>query len=84
MKLKDSVLTTPTRVNVERWFSVLTFFSAKLRNILEPNSLHKLMQLILMEPHTYDLDRDEITDLDKFLKKPHNVVLSWCNLTIHI
>ena len=29
-----------------------------------------------MEPHTYDLDRDEITDLDKFLKKPHNVVLS--------
>ena len=84
MKLKDSVLTTPTTVNVERWFSVLTFFSAKLRNILEPNSLDKLMQLILMEPHTYDLDRDEITDLDKFLKKPHNVILSWCNLTIHI
>ena len=84
MKLKDSVLTTPTTVNVERRFSVLTFFSAKLRNILEPNSLDKLMQLILMEPHTYDLDRDEITDLDKFLKKLHNVILSWCNLTIHI
>ena len=26
----------------------------------------------------------QITDLDKFLKKPHNVVLSWCNLTIHV
>ena len=26
----------------------------------------------------------EITDLDKFLKKPHSVVLSWYNLTIHI
>ena len=77
MKLKDSVLTTLTTVNVERRFSVLTFFSAKLRNMLEPNSLDKLMQLILMEPHTYDLDRDEITDSDKFLKKPHNVILSW-------
>ena len=29
-----------------------------------------------METHIYDLDRDEITDLDKFLKKPHSVVLS--------
>ena len=25
---------------------------------------------------SYDLDRGEITDLDKFLKKPHSVVLS--------
>ena len=34
--------------------------------------------------HLYDLDRDRITDLDKFLKKLHSIVLSWCNLTIHI
>ena len=26
---------------------------------------------------SYDLDRSEMTDLDKFLKKPHSVVLSW-------
>ena len=71
-----SVLTTPTTANVERRFSVLTFLSAKLQNTLEPNSLGKLMQLISMEPHIYDLDRVEITELDKFLKKPHSVVLS--------
>ena len=40
-----------------------------------------------MEPlhiyiYIYDLDRDEINDLDKFLKKPHSVVLSWCNLLL--
>ena len=70
------VLTTPTRANVERQFSVLTFLSAKLRNTLEPNSLGKLMQLISMETHIYDLDRVEITDLDKFLKKLHSIVLS--------
>ena len=29
----------------------------KLRNTLAPNSLDKLMQLISMEPHIYDLDR---------------------------
>ena len=56
--------------------SVLTFLSAKLQNTLEPNSLDRLMQLISMEPHIYDLDRDEITDLDKFLKKPHSIILS--------
>ena len=85
MKLiKISVLTTPTTANVERQFSVLNFLSAKLWNTLEPNSLDKLMQLISMEPHIYDLDRVEITDLDKFLKKPNSAVLSWCNLTIHI
>ena len=77
MKLiKISVLTTPTTVNVESRFSVLTFFSVKLQNILEQNSLDKLMQLISMETHTYDLDKDEITDLDKFLKKSHSIVLS--------
>ena len=70
--------------NVEKWFSVLTFLSAKLRNTLAPNSLDKLMQLISMEPHMYDLDREERTDLEKFLKKPHSIVLSWCNLTIHV
>ena len=77
MKLiKISVLTTPTTVNVESRFSVLTFFSVKLQNILDQNSLDKLMQLISMETHTYDLDKDEITDLDKFLKKSHSIVLS--------
>ena len=57
-------------------FQFLTLLSTKLRNTLAPNSLDKLMQLISMEPHIYDLDRGEITDLDKFLKKPHSVVLS--------
>ena len=77
MKLiKISVLTFRTAANVERRFSVLTFLSAKLQNTLEPNSLDRLMQLISMEPHIYDLDRDEITDLDKFLKKPHSIILS--------
>ena len=70
MKLiKISVLTNATAANVERWFSDLTFPWTKLWNRLAPNSLDKLMELISMEPHIYDLDRDEITDLDKFLKK---------------
>ena len=30
-----------------------------------------------MGPHIYDLDRDEITDLEKFLKKSHSAILSW-------
>ena len=42
------------------------------------------MQLISIEPHIYGLDRDERTDLDKFLKKKHSIVLSWCNVTIPI
>ena len=67
-----TVLTTPRTANVERRFSVLTFLSVKLQNTLEPNSLDKLMQLISMEPYIYDLDRDKITDLDRFLKKPHS------------
>ena len=62
--------------NVEKRFTVLTFFSTKLRNTLVPNSLDKLMQLVSLEHHIYDLDRDKITDLDKFLKKPHSIVLS--------
>ena len=69
MKLmKILVLTTPVTANMEGWFSVLTFLSTELWNTLAPNSLDKLMQLISMEPHIYDLDRDEIIDLDKFLK----------------
>ena len=69
MKLmKILVLTTLVTANMEGWFSVLTFLSTELWNTLAPNSLDKLMQLISMEPHIYDLDRDEITDLDKFLK----------------
>ena len=77
MKLiKISLLTTSTTANVERRFSVLTLLSTKLRNTLASNSLDKLMQLISMEPHRYDLDREEITNWDKFLKKLHIVVLS--------
>ena len=37
-----------------------------------------------MKSHIYDLERGEITDLDKFLKKPHSAVLSSYNVTIHI
>ena len=65
-------------------FWLLTLLSSKLRNASAPNSLDKLMQLILMEHYIYDLDSCEITDLGKFVKKPHCVVLSWCNWTIHI
>ena len=37
-----------------------------------------------MEPHIFDLDKGKITDVNKFLKKPHSVVLRWCNLAIHV
>ena len=60
---------------MEKRFSVLTLLSTKLRNALAPNSVDKVMQLIPMEPHIYDLGRGEITDLDKFLKKPHLAVM---------
>ena len=54
MKLvKVSILATSTTANVERRFSLLTFFLTKLRNALVLNSLDKLMQLISMEPHIY-------------------------------
>ena len=75
MKLIKISVSTSTTANVERRFSVLTLLSTKLRNTLAPNSLDKLMQLISMEPHIYDLDRKEITNCDKFLKKLHSVVL---------
>ena len=71
----------------QKWkddFQFLTFPSTKLQNTLAQNSLDKLMQLTSMEPDTYDLDRVEITDLHKFLKKTHSLVLRWCNLTINI
>ena len=54
----------------------LSLFSIKLQNTLEPNSFDKLMQLISMKPHIYDLDKGKITDLDKFLKRSYSVVLS--------
>ena len=37
-----------------------TLLSTKLQNTLVPNSLYKLMQLISIELHLYDLDRGEI------------------------
>ena len=81
--LKISVLTNPTTTNVERWFSVCNssfdwttkYFGAKL--IRQTDAIN-------FNGTPYDLDRGEITDLEKFLKKPHSMVLSWCNLTIHI
>ena len=57
-------------------FQFLTLLSTKLRNTLASNPLDKAMQLTLMEAHIYDLVSGEIADLDKFLKKPHYVVLS--------
>ena len=57
-------------------FQFLTLLLIKLRNALVPNSLDKLMQLISMEPHIYDLDRGEIIDLDKCLKKLYSVGIS--------
>ena len=65
---------TPSRANVERSFSVLALLSTKLQNA--SNSLDKIMQLILLEPHMDDLDWGEITDLHKFPKKPQSNVLS--------
>ena len=56
-------------------FPFLTLLSTKLRNTFATKSLDKLLQLISMAPHTNDLDRGEITDLGKFLKKPHSAVL---------
>ena len=64
-------------------FQFLTLLLVKLRIILAPNSLDKLIQLNSMEPRIFDLDKGEITDLKKFLKKPHSVVLRWCKLIIH-
>ena len=53
-----------------------TLLSTKQQNTLAKNSLDKLMQLTSMEPYIYDLDRGEITNLHKFLKKRHSIVLS--------
>ena len=77
MKLiKILVLTITTTANAETQFSVLTLLLTKLQKTLAPNSLDKLMLQILIESHLYDLDRGKITDVDKFLKKLHNVILS--------
>ena len=59
MKLiKISVLITLTTTNVEKPFSVFSVFRflTKLQNAFAANSLDKLMQLISMEAHMYDLD----------------------------
>ena len=49
-------------------FQFLTLLSTKLQNTLAPNSLDKLNG-INFNGTSSDLDRGEITDLDKFLKK---------------
>ena len=83
MKLiKISILTTAATANMERRFSFLTFLSTEPRITLASNPLEKLMQL--MDPYIYDLDREEITNKEKFQKKLHSVVPNLCNLTIHI
>ena len=49
MKLfKLSLLIPPSTTNVERGFSVLTMLHTKYCNILSPNSLDKLMRLVLL------------------------------------
>ena len=73
---KDFSINYPYNSKCGKMIFGSNFFSTKLQNTLEPNSLDKLMQLISMEPHTYDLDRDKKTDLDKVLKKQHSIVLS--------
>ena len=55
-------------------FQFLTLLSTKLQNTLAPNSLDNL-NAINFNGTSYDLDRSEIADLEKFLKKPHRVVL---------
>ena len=83
MKLfKTSQLLTPlpSSAHGEKRFSVLIRLQTKLRIASAPNSLDKLMQLISVEPHTDDLDSDEITNLHKFPKKPLGKVISWSNL----
>ena len=51
-------------------FQFLTLLSTKLQNTLAPNPSKKQVQLV------YNSDRDEITDSNKFLKKPNSEVLS--------
>lgn len=52
--LKFSLLITPSIANAEKAFSVLNL-SIKPRNALAPESLRKLMQLILLGPYIEDL-----------------------------
>ena len=55
-------------------FQFLTLLLTKLQNTVSPNLLDKLMQLISIEPHIYDLDRSEITDLDKFAQDSNKLM----------
>ena len=55
-------------------FQFLTLLLTKLQNTVSPNLLDKLMQLISIEPHIYDLDRSEITDLDKFARDSNKLM----------
>ena len=82
--LKISLLITPLTANVEKRFSVLTLLLTRLWNALPPKSLVKLMQLISLWPHTYDLDLGKISALYKFLNKLEGRVLTLFNFIIHI
>ena len=48
-------------------FQLLTLILTKLPNTLVQNSLGKLMQLVSLESHIFDLHKGEETDLGKFL-----------------
>ena len=73
--MKISVLTALQQKMWKVDFQFLTLLSTKLQNTLAQNSSDKLMQLISVEPHIFDLCKDEITDLHKFLRKLHSVVV---------
>ena len=63
MKLrKISLLITPSTANVKSRVLVFILTSTKLR---APNPLDKIMQLVSLEPHTDDLDKGKVIDLDK-------------------
>ena len=51
---KSSLLITPSTANVERGFSVLTLMLSKQRNLLSPNSIDKIMRLVLLGPQKFD------------------------------
>ena len=55
-------------------FQFLTLLLTKLQNTVSPNLLDKIMQLISIESHIYDLDRSKITDLDKFAQDSNKLM----------
>ena len=50
---KISLLITPSNANVERDFSVLILMLSKQRNLFGPNSIDKIMRLVLLGPQKF-------------------------------